>query len=220
MAAENAESRENLIKLVTRLVLEELAKGPGIPLGVSNRHIHLDRGDMDALFGKGCELTHKKDLGQPGQYASEETVTIRGPKGQIGKVRVLGPLRPETQVEISLSDGFTLGLRPPVRESGKIAGTPGIEIIGPRGSVIKDGSVIAALRHIHMSDKEAAFYGFKDKEIVDVEVGSPERSAVLHNVLLRVSDKYALEMHIDTDEANAVGAKNGDLVRIVGRARQ
>ncbi len=218
MAAESAGSRENLIKLVTRLVLEELARGPRIPLGVSNRHAHLNRKDMDLLFGEGSELTRKKDLGQPGQYAAEETVSIKGPKGQINKVRVLGPLRPDTQVEISFSDGFALGVNPPVRESGKLSGTPGIEIIGPRGSVKKEGSVIAALRHIHMSDKEAALYGFKDKEIVDVEAGSPERSAIFRNVLLRVSDKYALEMHLDTDEANAVGAKTGDFVRIVGRA--
>ncbi|MCF0247978.1 MAG: phosphate propanoyltransferase [Synergistes sp.] len=218
MAAESVSSREDLIKLVIRLVLEELAKGPKVPLGVSNRHIHLSREDMDVLFGKGSELTHKKDLGQPGQYASEETVSIKGPKGQLNKIRVLGPLRKETQVEISLSDGFALGVKAPVRESGKLAETPGIEIIGPQGSVKKDYGVIAALRHIHMSDKEAALYGFKDKDIVDVEVGSPERSALLRNVLLRVSDKYALEMHIDTDEANAVGAKTGDFVRIVGRS--
>ena len=218
MAAESVSSREDLIKLVIRLVLEELVKGPKVPLGVSNRHIHLSREDMDVLFGKGSELTHKKDLGQPGQYASEETVSIKGPKGQLNKIRVLGPLRKETQVEISLSDGFALGVKAPVRESGKLAETPGIEIIGPQGSVKKDYGVIAALRHIHMSDKEAALYGFKDKDIVDVEVGSPERSALLRNVLLRVSDKYALEMHIDTDEANAVGAKTGDFVRIVGRS--
>ncbi|MDO5115151.1 MAG: phosphate propanoyltransferase [Synergistaceae bacterium] len=217
--AESAVGRGKLIKLVTRLVLEELAKGPKIPLGVSNRHIHLNRGDMDALFGEGSELTRRNDLGQPGQYAAEETVSVKGPKGRLDKVRVLGPLRPDTQLEISLSDGFLLGVRPPVRESGKLDGTPGVEIIGPKGSVKKEGCVIAALRHIHMSDREAAFYGFSDKEIVDVEAGSPERSAVFRGVLLRVSDKYALEMHIDTDEANAVGAKNGDFVRIVGREK-
>ena len=122
-------------------------------------------------------------------------------------------------MEISLSDGFALGVAPPVRESGKLSGTPGIEIIGPTGSVRKEGSVIAALRHIHMSDKEAALYGFKDGEVVDAEIGSPERSAIFRNVLLRVSGKYALEMHLDTDEANAVGAKTGDFARIAGRGR-
>ena len=138
-----------IVRQITRMVVEELQKQQRLerstPIGVSNRHVHLDRADMDALFGPGSELTVKKMLGQPGQYAAEETVTIRGPKGELSRVRVLGPLRAQTQVEISIADGFTLGVKPPVRESGQLKDTPGIEIIGPCGSVKKDSGVIAAL---------------------------------------------------------------------------
>lgn len=208
-------TNDELVRLVTKMVVEQLAnKDVQIPVGVSNRHVHLDRKDMDILFGKGSELTKIKDLGQPGQYAAEEVVVIKGPKGQIGKVRVLGPLRPESQIEISLTDSFVLGVKPPVRESGKLDGTPGIELIGPCGSVVKDNGVIAALRHIHMTPEIANVLGVKDKDIVNVEIGG-ERGALLRNVLLRVSDKYALEMHVDVDEANALGLKNNDHVRIV-----
>ena len=167
------------------------------------------RADMDALFGPGSELTVKKMLGQPGQYASEETVTIRGPKGELSRVRVLGPLRAQTQVEISIADGFTLGVKPPVRESGQLKDTPGIEIIGPCGSVKKDSGVIAALRHVHMTPKDAARFGVEDGQYIQTEIDGL-RGAILCNVLVRVSDKYALEMHIDVEEANALGVKNGD----------
>ena len=135
-----------IVRQITRMVVEELQKQQRLerstPIGVSNRHVHLDRADMDALFGPGSELTVKKMLGQPGQYASEETVTIRGPKGELSRVRVLGPLRAQTQVEISIADGFTLGVKPPVRESGQLKDTPGIEIIGPCGSVKKDSGAL------------------------------------------------------------------------------
>ncbi|MCI8699683.1 MAG: phosphate propanoyltransferase, partial [Oscillospiraceae bacterium] len=127
------------VRLVTRLVVEELEKFQrSVPIGVSNRHIHLDRADMDILFGRDSELTFKKELGQPGQYACEEMVTLHGPKGELGRVRVLGPLRSESQVEISVTDGFALGVRPPIRESGKLAGTPGVTIKGPKGTIEKD----------------------------------------------------------------------------------
>lgn len=203
-------TREDLVKLVTRLVVERLQSGPSIPIGISNRHIHLSRADMDILFGKGSELTWKQDLKQPGQYACQETVIVRGPKGEFKKVRVLGPLRPETQLEISKTDSFQLGVSTPIRESGDLKGTPGIEIIGPAGSVKKDHGVIVALRHIHMSTADAKLFGVKDKDVVNVVVGNDTRRATLTNVLVRVSDKYALEMHIDIDEGNAVGAQNND----------
>lgn len=208
-------SREEFIKLVTKMVMEVLDfTEPSIPIGVSNRHIHLCREDMDVLFGFDSQLTPMKDLRQPGQYACEETVTIKGPKGQIGRVRILGPLRAETQVEISVTDGFTLGVHPPVKESGKLENTPGIEIIGPKGSVKKQSGTIAALRHIHMSPADANKLGVKDEDYVCVNVGSDLRSATLHNVLVRVSDKFVPEMHLDVDEANAVGVKNGDYATI------
>ena len=203
-------TREDLVKLVTRLVVERLQSGPSIPIGISNRHIHLSRADMDVLFGKGSELTWKQDLKQPGQYACQETVIVRGPKGEFKKVRVLGPLRPETQLEISKTDSFTLGVSTPVRESGDLKNTPGIEIIGPAGSVKKDHGVIVALRHIHMSKEDAKKFGVKDKDVVDVIVGNETRKAILTNVLVRVSDKFVLEMHLDIDEGNAVGAGNND----------
>ena len=203
-------TREDLVKLVTRLVVERLQSRPSIPIGISNRHIHLSRADMDVLFGKGSELTWKQDLKHPGQYACQETVIVRGPKGEFKKGRVLGPLRPETQLEISKTDSFTLGVSTPVRESGDLKDTPGIEIIGPAGSVKKDHGVIVALRHIHMSTEDAKKFGVKDKDVVDVIVGNETRKAILTNVLVRVSDKFVLEMHLDIDEGNAVGAGNND----------
>ena len=171
---------------------------------ISNRHIHLCREDLDALFGRGHELVKMKDLQQPGQYAAEETVEITGPKGTLQKIRVLGPLRPQTQVEISGTDQFALGSSAPVRESGDVAGTPGIRLTGPTGNAdIKQG-LIRALRHIHMTPKDAEAAGVENGEFVSVRIKG-DRPAVLEGVLIRVSEKYSLEMHIDTDEANAVG---------------
>jgi putative phosphotransacetylase len=208
-------SREELIKLITKLVVEELSKKESlIPIGVSNRHVHVSREDLDVLFGYGYELTKLRDLKQPGQYASNELVIIRGPKGEFKQVRILGPLRKETQVEISLSDGFKLGTKPPIRESGKLENSAGIEIIGPNGSIIKSTGSIAAMRHIHMTAETARKLNLNDKDIVDVKVLG-KRKAILGNVLVRVSDKYALEMHIDLDEANACNLKNNDMVEIV-----
>lgn len=206
---------EMFVQLVTRLVIEELEKFQrSVPIGVSNRHIHLDRKDMDILFGQGSELTFKKELGQPGQYACEETVTLRGPKGELSRVRVLGPLRSESQVEMSVTDGFALGVRPPIRESGKLEGTPGVTIVGPKGTIEKDTGAIAALRHIHLTPEDARRMGVRDKQMVKVEIGGL-RGGVFHNVLIRVSEQFAPEMHIDVDEANAFGVKNGDRAYII-----
>ena len=206
---------EMFVQLVTRLVIEELEKFQrSVPIGVSNRHIHLDRKDMDILFGQDSELTFKKELGQPGQYACEETVTLHGPKGELSRVRVLGPLRSESQVEISVTDGFALGVRPPIRESGKLAGTPGVTIVGPKGTIEKDTGTIAALRHIHLTPEDAQRMGVRDKQMVKVEIRGL-RGGILHNVLIRVSEQFAPEMHIDVDEANAFGVKNGDRAYII-----
>ncbi len=206
---------EMFVALVTRLVIEELEKFQrSVPIGVSNRHIHLDRADMDILFGQDSELTFKKELGQPGQFACEETVTLHGPKGELSRVRVLGPLRSESQVEVSVTDGFALGVRPPVRESGKIAGTPGVTIVGPKGTIEKDTGTIAALRHIHLDPETAQRIGVKDKQMVKAEIRGL-RGGILHNVLIRVSEQFAPEMHIDVDEANAMGVKNGDRAYII-----
>ena len=206
---------EMFVRLVTRLVMEELERFQrSVPIGVSNRHIHLDRADMDILFGRDSELTFKKELGQPGQYACEEMVTLHGPKGELSRVRVLGPLRSESQVELSVTDGFALGVRPPIRESGRLEGTPGVTITGPRGTVEKTAGTIAALRHIHLDPETAGRIGVRDQQMVKVEIGGL-RGAVLHNVLIRVSDRFAPEMHIDVDEANALGVKNGDRAYII-----
>ena len=208
-------TQEGFLRLVVKLVVEELYKWQrSVPVGVSNRHIHLNRADMDILFGPGSELTRVKDLGQPGQYAAAETVTLQGLKGELKRVRVLGPLRKESQVEISIGDSFVLGVRPPVRESGKLEGTPGIKVIGPNGEVELKRGVIAALRHIHLDPATAKQMGVHDKQIVRVEIGGP-RGATLNNVLLRVSDIYAPEMHIDVEEANALGVHNNDRAFII-----
>lgn len=190
-------------------------KEPGIVVGVSNRHVHLSREDLDILFGKGYELKPIKDLGQPGQYAADEKVIIVGPKGAIEQVRVLGPVRNQTQIEVSRTDAFKLGLNPPVRDSGDIEGTPGIVIVGLKGTVVKNKGVILAKRHIHMHTKDAEHYGVKDKDIVKVICEKDGRRLIFDDVLIRVSEKFALEFHVDTDEANASLLNNGDLVWII-----
>ncbi|HOA17337.1 MAG: phosphate propanoyltransferase [Fervidobacterium sp.] len=183
--------------------------------GVSNRHVHLSREDLDLLFGKGYALTPTKDLGQPGQFACKEMVTIVGPKGSIENVRILGPERKDTQIEISLTDAFKLGIMPPVRDSGDIEGTPGITIIGPNGKLEKEKGVIIAKRHVHMHPSDAEKFGVKDKDIVKVIVENGDRKLIFDDVLIRVSEKFALEFHVDTDEANAALLKTGDVVYIV-----
>jgi putative phosphotransacetylase len=184
-------------------------------VGLSNRHVHLRKDHIDILFGEGHELTPIKDLSQPGQFACDEKVDLVGPKRTIKGVRILGPARKETQVEISLSDGFTLGLEDvPVRDSGKIDGTPGLKLVGPKGEVVLDKGVIAAARHLHMHTSDAEKYGLKDKDLVQVKVGGP-RGLVFDNVLVRVNDEYALDMHVDIEEGNAAGLKNGDEIEVI-----
>ena len=171
----------------------------------SARHIHLSREAVDALFGEGYQLTNKKDLSQPGQYACAEKLTIVGPKGTL-KASILGPTRPASQVEISLTDARSIGVTAPIRESGDIAGSGACKLVNPEtGAEIElTEGVIAAKRHIHLTPEAAAEFGVADKEIVSVKINSDsERSAILGDVVVRVSEKFAPAMHIDTDEANA-----------------
>lgn len=204
---------EEMISQIAKITYMCINEMEDIPVGVSNRHVHLSREHMDILFGKGAELTVKKMLGQPGQYAAEESVKLRGPKGAFEKVRVLGPVRKESQVEISKSDGFALGIQAPVTESGKLDGTPGIIIEGPKGQVVLEKGVITAWRHIHLTGDTAKLLHVCDGEFVNVEIPG-DRGCLMRNVLVRVSDRFAPEMHIDTDEANAFGLKTGDKIRI------
>lgn len=186
-----------------------------IPVGISNRHIHLTREHVDILFGKGYQLNVQKELSQPGQYACKETLTIIGPSLRpIENVRVLGPERRASQVEISKTDSYTLKVKPPVRESGNIAGSSPITIVGPCGVVtLKEGCIIAN-RHIHMSPSDGARYGVKDGDTVTVDAIGTRRTR-FYDVQVRVSDAFRLEMHLDTDDANAVGLANGSKVKIV-----
>ncbi len=188
----------------------------GIPVGISNRHIHLSKQDLETLFGKGYELTPIKDLSQPGQYACKETLTLIGPSMRpIENVRVLGPVRKASQVEISLTDSFVLKVKPPVRESGDIAGSAPVTIVGPKGIVeLKEGCIIAN-RHIHMHTSDAVKYGVKDGDYIDVDALQGTRKTRWYGVQVRVRDDFALEMHVDTDDANAVGYKNGYTVTVV-----
>lgn len=181
----------------------------------SARHVHLTTEDLETLFGKGAVLTHKKDLSQPGQFACEERVKLVGPKKEIANVIILGPVRPATQVELSYTDARTLGVDAPLRESGDLAGTPGLRLVGPAGEVEISAGAIVAKRHIHMTPEDAAAYGVENGQIVSVKIES-ERSAVLGDVVIRVSPKFSLAMHIDTDEANAAcafGKCYGELIK-------
>ena len=181
----------------------------------SARHIHVSSEDFKVLFGENAQLTFKKELSQPGQYACEERVTVVGPKKSLPGVSILGPFRKASQVELSATDARSLGLGIAIRESGDLAGTPGCKLIGPKGEVELQEGVIVAKRHIHATVQDAKELGVEDKEIVSVEVKTPERSLVFGDVVVRVSDTYALAMHIDTDESNAAGMVPGVMGRIV-----
>lgn len=179
-----------------------------VPIEVSAHHIHLSAPHVEALFGSGHQLTRHADLSQPGQYACKEQLTIVGPKGRIERVRVLGPVRKATQVEIAMTEQFRLGIQPPIRESGDIDGSPGCTLEGPAGSVDVDKGVICALRHIHMTPADALRYGVRDKSTVRIRVKG-DRELIFGDVRIRVDPSYALAMHIDTDEANAANLRNG-----------
>ena len=211
---------EKLVAEIVNRVMAQCSNGSTstndtVPVGVSNRHIHLNKEDLETLFGAGYQLTPIKDLSQPGQFACKEQLTIIGPSLRpIEGVRVLGPVRKESQVEISRTDSFTLKVKPPVRESGDIKGSAPITIIGPKGTVtLKEGCIIAN-RHIHMSDEEGKVFGLNDGDYVTVEIDG-ERRTTFYDVQVRVNKAFRLEMHIDTDDANAAGIGNGFKVRIV-----
>mgnify|MGYP002516606019 FL=1 len=183
----------------------------------SARHVHLTQEHLEALFGKGATLTHKKDLSQPGQFACEERVTIVGPKRELAGVSILGPVRPATQVELSATDARSIGVDAPIRESGDIAGSGACKIIGPKGEIEISEGVIVAKRHIHLTPADAEELGVKDKEIVWVKLDTDGRKAIFGDVVVRVSEKFARAMHIDTDESNAVSAPRsleGEIVEI------
>lgn len=186
-----------------------------LPIGVSNRHVHLSSEHLAALFGSGHTLTIAKNLSQPGQFASQETVRIAGPKGFIDNVRVLGPVRKETQIEISATDSFVLGVTAVVRDSGHPDGSPGLHLVGPAGEVTVNRGAIVAARHIHMHSDQAAAWNIKDGQRVRIKVES-ERPVVFDEVLVRVSPQFEGEVHLDTDEANAALAKNGTVALILG----
>lgn len=182
--------------------LHSLPQPKIVPLGISNRHIHLSQAALTTLFGENYTLTRQKELSQPGQYAAQETVTLVGPKGNLENVRVLGPIRSKTQAEISVSDCYTLGIKAVLRDSGQHEGTPGLRILGPAGQVELESGVMVASRHLHLSTGEAAEWSLKDGDRVSIKVPSP-RPMIFQDVLVRVSDHYRKEFHLDLDEANA-----------------
>ena len=184
-----------------------------VKVGVSQRHVHLAKDDVEILFGKNYVLTKLKDLYQPGQYACEEQVTIKGPKGEISNVRVLGPERNKTQVEISKGDTFILGINPPVRDSGDLDNASEIIIIGPNGKVIKKAAIIAT-RHIHLSTEEAKELRLTEKDSITIVVGG-EKPGILNNVHVRVDDNFKMQVHLDIDDANAFLINNDEEVEVI-----
>ncbi|MCL2099729.1 MAG: phosphate propanoyltransferase [Oscillospiraceae bacterium] len=177
-----------------------------VTVETSARHVHLTKKDVEALFGAGHSLNNKKELSQPGQFACEERVTVKGPKNEIKNVIILGPERPATQVEISLTDARTIGVSPPIRESGDLAGSAGCTLIGPAGEIEISEGVIAAKRHIHIRPEDAGKLGVADKQIVRVKINTPDRTTTFGDVVARVNSSFMPSMHIDTDEANACAA--------------
>lgn len=208
-------SEEQLNTIVQKAVEKALKSGMRVvSTGVSNKHIHLTRQDLNVLFGYGYQLTPKKKLSQPGQFAAEECVEVIGPKGTFDRVRILGPLRDHTQIELARTDCYKIGVNAPVRSSGDVKGTPGIILKGPNGVLHVREGVIVADRHIHLSVKEAEMFGLRDGDRVRVAVGG-EKSGIMDNVLIRSGEKHKMDFHIDTDDANAFGLHNGSLVVII-----
>ncbi|GAA0076532.1 phosphate propanoyltransferase [Clostridium sp. CTA-5] len=211
---------EAILKLLLETVQANLAKAEEkkdkweIPVGISNRHIHLSKKDLPLLFGEGYELTKLKELSQPGQYACKETLTICGPKGAIEKVRILGPVRSKSQVEVLAGDCFSLGVAPHTRLSGNLSKTPGITLIGPKGSVQLQEGLIVAQRHIHMTPKDAKHFNVFDGEIVSIQFDDL-RGGIYSNVAVRANDESFLECHIDIEEANAMNINSKSKIKIV-----
>ena len=212
-------SIEKIAEMVKKTLLEmgnetKSEDANGIPVGVSNRHIHLSKEDLETLFGEGYELTPIKDLSQPGQYACKECLTLIGPSMRpIENVRVLGPVRKTSQVEISATDSYVLKVKPPVRESGNIKDSAPIRIIGPKGIVELSEGCIIANRHIHMSPADAEKFGVSDGDYVDIDANGNRRTRWF-DVQVRVHKDFRLEMHVDTDDANAAGIGNGFIVTV------
>lgn len=217
-----------LIEKITNLVIEELKKNDlihletympstpktHVPVSISARHVHLQKEHLEVLFGKGYQLSKYKEISQPGQFACFEKVTLKGAKGTIENVRILAPLRKKTQVEVARSDARKLGISPPVRNSGNLEGSAPITIMGPKGSVsIEEGCIIAD-RHIHMAPLEAKAFGVKDQQRVSVQIEGA-KGGIMEHVTIRVKDNYALDMHIDVDDANAFGLKGNELLKII-----
>ena len=204
-------------ELVERHIASESASGAGnpflVPAGVSNRHIHLCRKDLDTLFGPGYELQPMKALYQKNDFAAKETLVVAGPKGAISKVRILGPLRTYTQLEVLISDGYTLGIKPPIRDSGSREPSPTLTLIGPAGSVTLNAGVLAAWRHLHLGASDAARIGVRDGEMIQIRVPG-ERGLILDHVKVRVG-AFIPEFHIDVDEANAALVKTGDKLEVI-----
>ncbi len=188
--------------------------GYKVKIGLSNKHVHLSQEHLNILFGEGHELTPTKDLVQPGQFASEEKVDIVGPKRTLTGIRVLGPIRPETQVELAMTDARTIGIKAPVRESGHLEGTPGCKLIGPCGEVELDHGVMVAQRHVHLNPEQAIEAGVKDKDIVCLKIDG-ERGLIFDNVVVRAGEKHEREVHLDTDEGNAAGCGPDAVAEII-----
>ncbi|WP_153731072.1 phosphate propanoyltransferase [Sporosarcina obsidiansis] len=211
---------QQLIEQIVGEILGQLGKNPtqlperAVPIAVSARHVHLQPEHVEVLFGAGYELTQRSELSQPGQFAANETVMIAGPKSSIERVRILGPVRKATQVEVSWTDAMKLGVKPPLRESGNIEGSAPITLIGPKGSVHIEQGLIIAQSHIHMGPSDAVRFGVQDGEYVTVEADGV-RPISFRNVRIRVNERYRLEMHIDTDEANAGFITQGTIGRLV-----
>lgn len=218
--------KNKLVKMVTNQVLDSLntktdsrqdydSNKYNIPIGISVRHLHITQADLEKLYGSGYKLSKKKDLAQPGEFASNEVVTLVGPRlRSIENVRILGPVRDHTQVEVSQTDAITLGINPPVRRSGNIKGSESLTLVGPEGAITLDEGVIRANRHIHMPPAEADKMDVKDDEIVSVEIPGT-KSVVLRNVQVRVKEGWVLQMHLDTDDANAADVQCGLKARII-----
>ena len=210
-------SQEQLVALVTQAVQAELQKrSRQVPVGISVRHIHLTRADVDKLFGYGYQLTPKKALSQPGQFACEECLDVIGPKVELKRVRILGPERSATQIELAQTDCRTIGVNAPVRSSGDTKGTPGVTLRGPLGELTVPEGVIVADRHLHMTPAQAAAFGLADGDRVQIRINGL-KPGIMGGVLVRASNKCALDFHIDTDDGNAFLLKQGQLVTVLGK---